>query len=243
MQGKLRCVIVDDFYPTLVELQKLCQDSPFIEVVQTFSSPKKFLEVSPELDYDLCLLDIFMPEMDGITVSKMMKDKPVIFMTDVYDRLKEAVDLAYPIDVITKPIKKGRLFRAFEKAHKIITHLPVEIKRKEFELFHAAEAEGRIKLHLSDILFVKTDKANCRNKLVFLKNGEHYTIRRCTNEQLLKMSPKLVQVNKAELISVDAVKGFKHNSVTLKHFSGEGMPVKVTLNRNFRTDFVNKMHN
>jgi len=243
MQGKLRCVIVDDFYPTLVELQKLCHDSPLVEIVQTFSSPKKFVEVSPSLDYDLCLLDIFMPEMDGIAVSRMMKDKPIIFMTDIYDRLKEAVDLLYPIDIVTKPIKKNRLFRAFEKAHKIITHVPAEVKKKEFELFHAAEAEGRIKLHLSDILFVKTDKANCRNKQVYLKSGEHYTIRRCTNEQLLKMSPKLVQVNKAELVSVDAVKGFKHNFVTLKHFSGEGMPVKVTLNRNFRIGFIHKMHN
>jgi two-component system LytT family response regulator len=243
MSGKLKCVIVDDFYPTLVELQKLCQDLPHVEIIETFSSPKKFLEVSPVLDYDLCLLDIFMPEMDGITVSKMMRDKPVIFMTDIYDRLKEAVDLINPIDVITKPIKKARLQRAFEKAYKIITHVPAAVKSKEFELFHAAEAEGRIKLHLSDILFVKTDEANCRNKRVYLKNGEHYTIRRCTNEQLLKMSPKLVQVNKAELVSVDAIKGFKHNFVTLKHAIDQGMPVKVTLNRNFRTDFVKKMHN
>jgi len=243
MPGKLKCVIVDDFYPTLVELQRLCQDSEHIEIVEVFSSPKKFLEVSPTLDYDLCLLDIFMPEMDGIAVSKMLKDKPVIFMTDIYDRLKEATDLIHPIDVITKPIKKARLHRAFEKAHKIISYVPVEEKEKEFQLFHTAEAEGKVKVHLTDILFVQTDKENCRNKKVYLKSGEHYTLRRCTNEQLLKMSAKLVQVNKAELVSLDAVKGFKHNFVTLKHSSEGGVPDRVTLNRNFRTNFVYKMHN
>src|ERR1700744_2230329 len=101
MSRKLKCVIVDDFYPTLVELQRLCHDSPHAEVVEIFSSPKKFLEVSPTLEYDLCLIDIFMPEMDGIVLSRQMKDKPIIFMTDIYDRLKEALDLVYPIDVIT----------------------------------------------------------------------------------------------------------------------------------------------
>lgn len=243
MSRKLRCVIVDDFFPTLVELQKLCQDSPYAEVVQTYSSPKKFLEESPTLDYDLCLLDIFMPEMDGIHVAKMMKEKPVIFMTDIYDRLKEAIDLIYPIDVITKPIKKARLQRALEKAHKIIFHSPLPVKKREFELFHVAESEGRIKLQLSDILFVKTDKANCRDKRVYLKSGEQYTLRRCTNEQLLKMAPKLVQVNKAELVSLDAVKGFKHNFVVLKQITEDGNPVKVMLNRNFRSDFMRRMHN
>jgi DNA-binding LytR/AlgR family response regulator len=243
MPGKLRCVIVDDFYPTLVELQRLCLDSEFVEIVEIFSSPKKFLEVSPTLEFDLCLLDIFMPEMDGIAVSKMLKDKPVIFMTDIYDRLKEAVDLIHPVDVITKPIKKVRLQRAFEKAYKIISYVPLEEKKKEFELFHTVEAEGKVKLHLTDILFVRTDKGNCRNKKVYLKNGEHYTLRRCTNEQLLKMSSRLVQVNKAELVSLDAVKGFKHNFVTLKDSTEGGVPAKVTLNRNFRTNFVHKMYN
>jgi DNA-binding LytR/AlgR family response regulator len=245
MHQKLRCVIVDDFYPTLVELQKLCQDSQHVEIVEIFSSPKKFLEVSPELEYDLCLLDIFMPEMDGITVSKMMRDKPVIFMTDVYNRLKEALDLVYPIDVITKPIKKARLHKALEKAYKIIHYAAPqqEHKQQEYVLFHAADAEGRVKLNLTDIFFVKTDKIDCRNKNVFMKNGERYTLRRCTNEKLLKLSSKLVQVNKSELVSTDAVRGFKFNFITLKTLTNEdGSPIKVNLNRNFRSDFLKKIH-
>ena len=239
---KLKCVIVDDFFPTLVELKKICEDSQYAEVTETFSSPKKFLEVSPALEYDLCLLDIFMPEMDGTLVAKMMKEKPVIFMTDVYNRLKEALDLVYPIDVIPKPIKKARLNRALEKAHKIIFHSPMPVKKKEFELFHVAENEGKIKLQLSDILFVKTDKANCRDKRVYLKGGEQYTLKRCTNEDLLKMAPKLVQVNKGELVSLDAIKGFKYNLVTLRHITEDGNPVKVILNRIFRNDFLNRMN-
>src|ERR1700691_3980850 len=105
MSGKLKCVIVDDFYPTIVELQRLCEESPHVAVVATFSSPKKFLEALPTLDYDLCLLDVFMPEMDGFAVANLIKDKPLILMTDIYDKLKHALDLTYPIDVITKPIK------------------------------------------------------------------------------------------------------------------------------------------
>jgi DNA-binding LytR/AlgR family response regulator len=243
MIKKLKCVIVDDFFPTLVELQGLCRDSHHVEIIETFSSPKKFLEASTTLDYDLCLLDIFMPEMDGIALSKIIKDKPIIFMTDTYDRLKEALDLIYPIDVITKPIKKARLHRAFEKAHKIIFHVAQEPPTKEYVLFHAAEAEGKVKLHLADIFLVKTDKVNSRNKKVYMQSGECFTVRRCTNEQLLKLSPKLIQVNKAELISIDAIKGFKHNFVTLKNISEEGAPIKVMLNRNFRSDFFSKVHN
>jgi DNA-binding LytR/AlgR family response regulator len=241
MSGKLKCVIVDDFYPTIVELQRLCEDSPHIVVVGTFSSPKKFLEALPTLDYDLCLLDVFMPEMDGFAVANLIKDKPLILMTDIYDKLKHALDLTYPIDVITKPIKKIRLYTSLEKAYKIIHYKPEEKKLKEYELFHVAESKGKTRLCLQDIIYVETDSTNSRNKRVFLKNGEHYTIMRCSNEKLLSLSPKLVQVNKTELVSKDVVKDFKHDKVTIAGIMEEGAPKKVALNRIFRKDFMHKM--
>lgn len=241
MQSKLRCIIVDDFYPTLVEIQKLCQDSPFVEITEIFSSPKKFLEVAPTLSYDLCIIDIFMPEMDGLAVAKMLNEKPVIFVTDVYNKLKEAIDLIYPIDIITKPIKKPRLNRALEKAYKILHFKPEAKKDKEFEIFHIAESKRKTRLRLQDIVLVQTDLINSRNKKVYMRNGEQYTLMRCSNEKLLSMSSKLVQVNKAELVSMDAIRDFRHNEVTINNIPGVEELKKLTLNRIFRNHFINKM--
>jgi DNA-binding LytR/AlgR family response regulator len=183
-----------------------------------------------------------MPEMDGMTVAKLMKDKPVIFITDVYNKLKEAVDLVYPIDVITKPIKKPRLLKALEKAYKILNYRPEQRQDREYEIFNVAENKGKTRIRVHDILLVQTDRANCRNKKVFMRTGEHLTLMRCSNEKLLSLSSKLVQVNKAELVSTDAVKDFKHNEVTLTGLTEGAAPKKIALNRIFKQTFIDKMY-
>jgi two-component system OmpR family response regulator len=77
------------------------------------------LEAFPNGSFGLCILDIMMPEMDGLTLAKeirkLNKDVPIIFLTaknqkeDIIDGFKSGAD-----DYITKPFSMEELLYRIE---------------------------------------------------------------------------------------------------------------------------------
>lgn len=83
------------------------------------SNGREALEVFPEDTFSLCILDIMMPEIDGITLAgelrKKQPDIPIIFLTaknmkeDVIEGFKSGAD-----DYITKPFSMDELIYRME---------------------------------------------------------------------------------------------------------------------------------
>ena len=234
MARKLKAIVLDDDKFIVGIIEDLCRDSSIVEIVKTFSNPKEFLEQAPMLNFDLCLLDIQMPEMEGLVVAQMLKNKPFIFITGSDDKLRDALSLS-PVDVVTKPILKDRLDKALSKAYELF------MDKQEYELFSVAESSKKMSLHLPDILLVVTDTVDPRHKLVYMRNGEKYTIMDCTLERLLDSCPMLVRANKAEAVSLEAVNEVEHDMATLKGIGGKDAPKYVTLGRAFRKSFKEKL--
>jgi DNA-binding LytR/AlgR family response regulator len=236
MNKKLKCVLVDDS-PYIIDAMKvLCRNFTTFELTETFTSPKAFLEAELKLDYDLCMLDICMPEIDGFAVAKRIY-KPVIFITVAEEKLKEALALS-PIDILTKPFTAERLNSAIEKAHKIIKNSGAA---NNYALFNIAESSDKMKIFLADVLFVKTDDISPRNKIIYLKNSEKYTIMDCKFETLLEMAPALVQVNRQSLVSIDAVKHVRHDLIILNNVIDNKVSMEVTLSDTCRKKFMERM--
>jgi two-component system, OmpR family, response regulator len=84
-----------------------------------FSNGILALEAFPTGSFDLCILDIMMPEMDGITLAKEIRntrpDVPIIFLTaknqkeDIIEGFKSGAD-----DYITKPFSMEELLYRIE---------------------------------------------------------------------------------------------------------------------------------
>lgn len=108
MKTTIKCILLDDELLGLRYLKMLCEQIPEIEVVKSFDNPEKLLKEAADLDFDLCILDIEMPGINGLSVANLLNDKPVIFTTAYKDFAVEAFELD-AIDYITKPVKKERL--------------------------------------------------------------------------------------------------------------------------------------
>jgi two-component system LytT family response regulator len=233
---KLRCVIVDDDTLSAEILKDQCHDSIYVEHIRAFYSPKKFLLEEHTLAYDVCLLDINMPELNGFDVAGKLKHKLVIFVSGFFDNLKPALDMIGPIDVLPKPVRKERLDKALEKALLYISHNKL---KKDFELFNIAESNGKLKVKMTDIIYVKAAKKDRRNKEITLKSGDKYTLMNCTFSRILESSPHLLQVNKSEVISLELIHKIDHDTISLKkayiHFNVK----HVTLSRAYKKDLPN----
>jgi two-component system LytT family response regulator len=234
MARRLKTVIVDDDDFIVKMLTDMCRRSPWVEIVATFLDPRQFLKKAPVMDFDLCLLDVNMPDIQGLVLAQMLGNKPVIFITGMEDKLKDALNLA-PIDVIVKPVTKERLNKALEKANYLLA------SKKEFEYFNVAESAKKVKLHLPDILVITSDEIDPRNKDAIFRNGLKYTLMDYTMEELLNLWPSLVQVNKGQLISIDAFSEIDDDLVVLKGVNMSELPGEVILGRSYRQPFLDRL--
>jgi len=111
----LRTLIVDDEPLAIERLQTLCAAERDIELVGTASDGAAALRLVEALTPDLLLLDIAMPELDGMAVARAIGDsarRPAIIFVTAYDGFAvEAFDLA-AIDYVLKPVSPERLSRA-----------------------------------------------------------------------------------------------------------------------------------
>lgn len=122
MQGNkktLRIVIADNESLIRLDIREMLEDAGH-EVVGEAVNGRRAVELTRQHRPDLVLMDIKMPEMDGITAAgKIYADKiaPVILLTafsqpDIVDKAKDSGVLGY----LVKPVQESQLFPAMEIA-------------------------------------------------------------------------------------------------------------------------------
>ncbi len=121
MPEKYRILIVDDISETRENISKLLQFEDDIEVVGEFGSGREALEATKSLDPDVILMDINMPDMDGISATEMIRKSspvPQIVILSVQGDttyMRRAM-LAGARDYLTKPPVTEDLVAAIRRA-------------------------------------------------------------------------------------------------------------------------------
>jgi pilus assembly protein CpaE len=73
IQGKIRVIIVDDIAETRENIRKLLQFESDVDVVGTARTGREAIDLSREAKPDVVLMDINMPDMDGITATDTIR--------------------------------------------------------------------------------------------------------------------------------------------------------------------------
>lgn len=115
----LATLIVDDEPLAVDRMRMICGQLPMVRVVGTASDGEQALARIEELAPQLVLLDLTMPEMDGLAVARRLSAQAhppaVIFVTAHDNHAVEAFDLD-AVDYVLKPVEKERLERAIARA-------------------------------------------------------------------------------------------------------------------------------
>lgn len=101
-----KVLVVDDEPMNLKMIEFIMKDEPMYEVLGAYSG-EEALKMLAEQEFNLILLDLVMPQMDGIETLKRIKEKydiPVVFMTG--EKNLETLEKAFEYgvdDYLTKP--------------------------------------------------------------------------------------------------------------------------------------------
>lgn len=116
---KASILIVDSKKETNLTLTKILRKEGYW--VGSTSNITKAMKILEKKDIDIVLIDIEMPDIDGMTflkeIKKIKSSVQVVMMTDngSVDSYLEAMELG-AFEYFNKPIKNKILFRAIEKA-------------------------------------------------------------------------------------------------------------------------------
>jgi two-component system LytT family response regulator len=117
----VNCIIVDDEYPSIEELKYFINNFSNIKILEQFDDSIKALEYIQQNKPDIIFLDINMPKLDGISLSKIISHFPkhslIIFITAHKDYAVDAFEIqAY--DYILKPFSEERIINTLKKIEK-----------------------------------------------------------------------------------------------------------------------------
>ena len=105
----LKCLVVDDEAPAIRLLESYINKVPFLELIASSSNPIDAIAIIEKEELDIVFLDIQMPTITGIQLSKIISNKVSVIFTTAYPQFAlESYELN-AIDYLLKPFENRRL--------------------------------------------------------------------------------------------------------------------------------------
>ena len=225
----LRCIIVDDESGAVEILARYVERTPELELVRTFRDSIEALTFLAGHDVDLIFLDIDMPNLDGMHLSELIRDKDiqVVFCTAYSEYAVESYEKD-AIDYLLKPISYERFLKAVQKALK-------------------ARAE-QAKPEPNGKVFIKSGprihQVNTGEVLYLEKKG-HYVVFHTTERELLSRmnmsdlmnalpSDSFMRIHRSFVVAMNKIDTIEKNMVVIK---GK----KIPIGESYRADFFKRI--
>lgn len=112
----LRCIVVDDEPLAVKMLEGFVERTPFLELAGSYNDPVLALSEIRSKAPEIVFLDIQMPDLDGMELSRMLPEGTrVIFTTAFKQYAFESYEVS-ALDFLLKPIRYQKFLEAAQKA-------------------------------------------------------------------------------------------------------------------------------
>lgn len=216
----MNCIAIDD-EPLALEVIKLhLQKIRFARFDAAFTDPFKALEYIHSHDVDLIFMDIAMPDISGLQLSKTLKDGPmVIFTTAFSQHAVESYELN-AIDYLLKPIEFDRFLVAANKAFKVYNEKAQRQKKNQADDFVLVKSGNEIhKIAFEKLLYVEAN-----GNYVNFVTKDLTILARHSIQEVLKMLPadKFIRVHRGFIVSFQHVGKVENHQVNV---AGKNIPL------------------
>ncbi|MEW6662827.1 MAG: LytR/AlgR family response regulator transcription factor [Bacillota bacterium] len=211
----LKALIVDDEYPARNELRYLLEKYDYVQVVGEAANAREAMLLIHALDYSIVFLDIAMPGLSGLELSKIISemDRPplVVFVTAHEEYAVEAFGVN-AVDYLLKPVDTRRLDKTMAKVLQLIQANPptktgepkeVEEKRKSLGLIPVEHKGKTILVDEKNIVYLYAS-----NDYTFIKTNKEKYLTRFTLKDLEKrLNPHLFfRCHRSYLVNIKKAK-------------------------------------
>lgn len=222
MSARLRVVIADDERPARSFLAALLRSFEDVVIVAEAASGKEALVAIERERPDLALLDLQMPELDGIGVVRMLKkhEMPLIAFVTAYDEYAVRAFEVNAVDYLLKPVEKARLREAINRAQERIEHAEIVAEQGSRVTDAIAEYESstrppyleRIPVRQRDEIVIlpvaRIASIIAEGELLYLSTvkNERYSINYRLKDLEMRLDPaRFIRLGRGTLANIDLI--------------------------------------
>ena len=235
----LSCIIVEDQPPAQRILKKYIEDIPGLELIQTFADAIHAIEFVNRNSVDIIFLDVHLPKLSGMDFLKAVNPSAKVIMTTAFSNYALEGYEYNVIDYLLKPFSFERFVKAVTKATALIDRsnhpLPLneskDDNRKEDDALFIKSGTDLVQVHLSEILFIKSD-------------GD-YTLLHFANKKLLVSQPlrywvemlddtRFAQTHKSYIVNLNKVSKVAGGRVVVQN-------IEIPIGRTFKEGVLSRI--
>ena len=226
----MKALIVDDNDIARTTLSHLAKQVPNLMIVNEYSNAIEAYHHLQNNYVDLIFLDIEMPEMTGIELTKALSGKEtiIIFTSSNKDYALEAFELNIA-DYILKPLMPARFLQAVSKAQSILDSRKEDVEVTKDEFLFVRDSNITRRLKLDDIFYAEAMgdyvKFYTREKMFAI----HGTMK-SAEERLPK--DNFIRVHRSFIIAVDKIDTLQDGGIMI---NGKFIPVADNYRKSLNT--------
>ncbi|MBO9561374.1 MAG: response regulator transcription factor [Niastella sp.] len=218
----IRCLIVDDEPPAREVIRRYVQDVPTLQLVGECSNAVQALGALQQQPVDLIFLDIRMPQLDGTTFLKTLKNPPKVIFTTAYPEYAlEGYELDV-VDYLLKPVRFDRFLKAVNKAFPlgsqqadtVAAFVPSpareEKKNESFVYFRADRKMQKVMLH--EILYIESMKDYVK---IVTSGGVIITKQSITSVEAMLSEKLFVRTHRSFIVAIDKIRSYTNELIEI----------------------------
>lgn len=235
METLISCIAVDDEPMALQLLVSYVAKTPFLELKNSFSNAIEALDYFNENPVDLLFLDIQMPDLSGMGLSKIVKDRAKVIFTTAFDQYALEGFKVDAVDYLLKPFDYAEFMAAAQKAlDRIQPGLHVTDNPKKDFLF-VKSGYKQLKIALNDVLYFEGLKDYVK---IWIKDNPSPILTLMTLKSLEQELPpeKFMRVNRSFIVGLGHIEEVERGLVLINH-------VQITVSDHHKEKFQTYIEN
>ena len=203
----LKCMIVDDEPLAVKMLENFVARTDGLELAASFNDPVEALEALDHLEVDLLFLDIQMPDLDGLNLSRQVPPATRIIFTTAFKQYAYESYEVNALDFLLKPIRYQKFLAAIEKARDTA---PADITPRQTSMFIRVDNMLR-QVDFDKILYVSGLKDYVN---IYLEGERRPVITHLTMKSVEEMLPtdRFMRVHRSYIIALDKIRAVDRNN-------------------------------
>jgi len=235
----IKCAIVDD-EPLAVELlASYVEKIPFLELCGKYNNATDALHGIGKTPVDLLFLDIQMPELNGMEMSRMIPENTRVVFTTAFDQYAVDGFRANALDYLLKPISYADFMEACNKAlqwFQLVQHSEHAAGRTSGEptsIFVKSEYK-LLQINLDDIRYIEGLKDYVK---IYTEQTSHPILSLMNMKAIEQMLPssRFIRVHRSFIVQKSKIREIERNRIV---FGDVYIPIGDSYKQAFQ-DFIN----
>ncbi|AUC14088.1 DNA-binding response regulator [Tenacibaculum sp. SZ-18] len=232
MNKTYKCVVVDDEPIAREIIESFIEKTPNLKLLGSFQNAVEVLSFEQKDNVDLYFLDINMPEINGLSLAKIINKKAHIIFTTAYrDYAIDGFNLNV-VDYLLKPIAFDRFLQAIEKLPKESQLVNTTFNQEQKSDFLFIRSERKmIKVSFNDILYIESLSDYIK---IYLSNEVIVTRETISNINDKLPQNLFIRIHRSYIISINKIHSYTNEFIEV---SKKALPIS----RSYKESVLQKL--